>query len=89
MPIAEKVPPKFSGLRWFLVFEDLYNGEGSLQANKTSKKHQNLNLETVSNLKATANLFNLFSFKKKKSRRAAINQKNFIFITLHKNMIIQ
>ena len=39
MPIAEKMPPKFSGLRWFLVFEDLYNGEGSLQANKTSKKH--------------------------------------------------
>ena len=27
-----------SGLRWFLLFEDLYNGEGSLQVNKTSKK---------------------------------------------------
>ena len=26
-------------------FEDLYNGEGSLQANKTSKKHCNLNLK--------------------------------------------
>ena len=43
MLIAEKVS-KFSGLRWFLLFEDLYNGEGSLQANKTSKK-QNLNLK--------------------------------------------
>ena len=30
---------KSSGLRWFLVFEDLCNREGSLQANKTSKKH--------------------------------------------------
>ena len=30
---------KFSGLRWFLVFEDLFNGEESLQASKTSKKH--------------------------------------------------
>ena len=30
--------------QWFLLFEDLYNGEGSLQANKTSKK-QNLNLK--------------------------------------------
>ena len=28
----------FSGLRWFLLFEDLYNGEGSLQTNKTAKK---------------------------------------------------
>ena len=33
MLIVEKV-----SLRWFLVFEDLYNGEGSLQANKASKK---------------------------------------------------
>ena len=31
--------PKFSGLRSFLVFEDSCNGEGSLQVNKTSKKH--------------------------------------------------
>ena len=30
---------KFSGLWWFLVSEDLYNGEGFLQANKTSQKH--------------------------------------------------
>ena len=29
---------KFSGLRWFLLFENLYIGEGSLQANKTGKK---------------------------------------------------
>ena len=26
---------KFSDLRWFILFEDLYNEEGSLQANKT------------------------------------------------------
>ena len=37
-------PSSFSGLRWFFLFEDLYNGERSLQANKTSKK-QNLNLK--------------------------------------------
>ena len=37
-----------------------------------------------SNFKATANFFNL-SFKKKK--KLAINQQNFILITLHKNMI--
>ena len=43
MMIADKVS-KFSGLRWFLLFEDLYNEEGSLQVNKTSKKHYNLNL---------------------------------------------
>ena len=36
---SRKNVSKFSGLRWFFVFEDLYNGEGSLQANKTSKKH--------------------------------------------------
>ena len=34
-----KCVSKFSGWRWFLFFEDLYNGEGSLQANGTSKKH--------------------------------------------------
>ena len=38
MLIAEIVS-KFSGLRWFFLFEDLYNGEGSLQANETSKKN--------------------------------------------------
>ena len=31
---SRKSVPKFSGLRWFLFFKDLYNGEGSLQANK-------------------------------------------------------
>ena len=36
---SRKSVSKFSGLRWFDVFEDLYNGEGSLQANKTRKKH--------------------------------------------------
>ena len=35
---------KFADLRRFLVFEDLYIEDGSLQANKTSKK-QNLNLK--------------------------------------------
>ena len=28
---------KLSGLKWFLLFEDLYNGEGSLKAKKTRK----------------------------------------------------
>ena len=42
------------------MFEDLYNGEGSLQANKASKK-------------AAANFFNFLSFKKKR-RKDAINQ---------------
>ena len=41
---GRKSVTKFSGLGWFLVFEDLYNGEGSLQAKKTSKKRFNLNL---------------------------------------------
>ena len=27
-----KIVSKFSGLRWFLLFEDLYNGADSLQA---------------------------------------------------------
>ena len=40
---SRKSVSKFSGLMWFLVFEDLYNGEISLQANKTSK---NLRIET-------------------------------------------
>ena len=41
---SRKIFSKFSGLRWFFHFEGLYKGEGSLQANKTNKKHQNLNL---------------------------------------------
>ena len=36
---SKKSVSKFSGLRYFLVFEDLYNEEVSLQANETSKKH--------------------------------------------------
>ena len=36
---SRKTVSKFSSLRWFFLFEDLYNGEGSLQANKTSKKY--------------------------------------------------
>ena len=80
---SRKSVSKFSGLRWFLVFEDLYDREGSLQATKTSKKLE-FKLKTVSKFKATANFFNFSSFQKK-------NQ--FIdlstFITLHKNMMIQ
>ena len=34
---SRKCFSKFTDLRWFLLFEDLYNGEGSLQANKASK----------------------------------------------------
>ena len=49
---------KFSGLRWFLLFEDLYNGEGSLQENKTSKKH-NLNSNQEGN-KGTSKLQPIF-----------------------------
>ena len=36
----------FLGLRWFLLFEDLYNGEGSLQTNKTGKKALVFKLKT-------------------------------------------
>ena len=36
---SRKSVSKFSALKWFLLFGDLYNGEGSLEANKTSKKH--------------------------------------------------
>ena len=42
---SRKSAPKFPDLRWFLVSEDLYNVEGSLKANKTSKKYSNLNLK--------------------------------------------
>ena len=38
---------KFSGLRWFLLFENLYIGEGSLQANKTGKKTLEFNFKKV------------------------------------------
>ena len=71
MLIAEKVS-KISGLRWFLVFEDLYNGEGSLQANKTSKRTLEFKLKTERNFKVTANFFNFLTFRKKK--KVAINQ---------------
>ena len=36
---SRKGVSKFPGLRWFLLFEDLYNEEKSLQANKAGKKH--------------------------------------------------
>ena len=59
---SRKSVSKFSWLRWFLVFEDLYNGEGSSQTNKTSKKTE-FKLKTVSNFKARANFFNFLSVK--------------------------
>ena len=70
---SRKGVSKFSGLRWFLLFEDLYNEEGSLQANKISKKTLEFKLKTVRNFKATANFFNFLSFKTEKNRKAAIN----------------
>ena len=60
---SRKNVTKLSGLRWLLVFEDLYNGEGSLQANKTKKTE--FKLKTVSNFKAIANYFNFLSLKKR------------------------
>ena len=51
---------KFTTLRWFLVFEDLCNGDIF-----TSKQNQHKTLEfklkTVSDFKATANFFNFLS----------------------------
>ena len=44
-----KTVSKLIDLRWFLLFEDLHNGDGPLQANKTRKKHQNLNLKQLGN----------------------------------------
>ena len=46
---SRKTVSKLKSLRWFLLFEDLHNGEGPLQANKTTKKHQNLNLKQLGN----------------------------------------
>ena len=72
---SRTVVSKFAGLRWFPFFEDLYNGrEGSLQANKTSKK-KNLNLKQLGN-KGTSKLqpISLISYlsKKKKSRNKSV-----------------
>ena len=69
---SRKSISKFSGLRCFLLLEELYNREGSLQANKTSKKTE-FKYKTVSkqrNFKATTNFFNFLYLKKGK---AAIN----------------
>ena len=66
---------KFSGLRWFLVFED--------KQPKLAKKLE-FKLKTVSKFKATANFFNFSSFQKKNQ---FIDLSTFI--TLHKNMMIQ
>ena len=37
---STKSVSRFSGLQWFLLFEHLYNGEGSLQASKEIKELQ-------------------------------------------------
>ena len=58
-----KSVPKISDLKWFLVFEGLYNGQGSLPGNKLLE----FKLKTVSNFKATANFFSFLSFRKKNS----------------------
>ena len=66
---SRKRVSKFSGLRQFLVFEDLYNGERSLQANKTSKKHQNLNLKQQATSKLQPiSLISYLSKKKQKTK---------------------
>ena len=54
--------------QWFLLFEDLYNAEGSLQVNKTSKKTLEFKRKTVTNFKAAAYFFNSLSFKKNKQK---------------------
>ena len=46
---SRKTVSKLTGLRWFLLFEDLQNAVEHLQANKTRKKHQNLNLKQLGN----------------------------------------
>ena len=70
---SRKSVSTFSGVRWLLLFVDLYIGQGSLQANKTSKK-QNLNLKQDGN-KETSKLqpISLLSYLSKKIK-AAINQ---------------
>ena len=73
---SKKTVFKFSGLSWFFLFEDLYNGEGSLQAKKNQRKTLQFKLKTVRKykyFKATANFLNFVSFKKIK-RKAAVNQ---------------
>ena len=70
---SRKSVSTFSGVRWLLLFVDLYIGQGSLQANKTSKT-QNLNLKQDGN-KETSKLqpISLLSYLSKKIK-AAINQ---------------
>ena len=46
---SRKTVSKLTGLRWFLLFEDLQNAVGPVQANKTRRKHQNLNLKQLGN----------------------------------------
>ena len=38
---SRKTASKFSDLRWFFFFEDLYNKEGSLQAKQVAKNIRN------------------------------------------------
>ena len=67
----------------------IYTMERDVYKQTKLEKTLELNLKTGSNFKAKANVFNFLSFKKKKreKKKAAINQQNFIFITLLKNMI--
>ena len=68
---------KFSSLRWFLVFEDLYNGEGSLEPNKTS---QNIRIYTQNSKYLASKLqqISLISYLSKKKNQFI---DLFIFIT--------
>ena len=73
---------KFSGLWWFLVSEDLYNGEGFLQANKTSQKQQNLNLKQQVTSKLQP--ISLISYPSRKERKKSCNKSvKLYFYTLH------
>ena len=72
---SRKSVSKFSGLRWFLVVEDLQNEQ------KTSE----MQLKTVSNFKATANFFNFLTLKKEK--KSCNKSVNFILISLFDDLI--
>ena len=62
---SRKSVSKFSDLTWFLLFEDSYNKEGSLQANRTSKKHRQNKLKVK--------LETVIPYLPKKKKKAAIN----------------
>ena len=82
---SRKSISKFSGLRWFLVSEDLYNREEA-KANKTSKK-QNLNLKqwVTSKLKPISLISYLEKKRKEKRKEKESCNKSvkLYFYTLH------